>query len=757
MLKPNTIFLFLGCIPLFFVSCVAEKPQGKIGLPDSNQRQLIKSHSYKKKATALGVLTTLGATAGGGYLGYEKPVIKTNTEGESAKPAQIPSAVVGAAVGYGITSFVNHVILRQGKRNIRVSDKGEWIRKKFGRHKQYLRSVPNGFYVIDRRVVSNFIVREMQDVEDFFSAFPNAILYDKEKVVGQAKDVLPRDKLPELLSYLPETQHASAIKQQYLRKSETLTELYESITRYPVLKEIAEQDITMKSNGFKDGLKFVKYYPNSNYKKQVLIKSMPVNLNYSQANNLKRSYGKEFELDRQDAERFSMTTSQMKGYLRAIVLTKKLKHRSEYNSFLQGYDWLNYSNRHLDLLSLYWDANLNKYKNGDLLVMDIGNFGKSWKGRVSSNQVQSLILNKLKAEAKKVKIVSRNLANSTSKEWKDWKSSTGLTAGFVTEEGEMNYLLYGKIRNNSKFSLPLKVVASGDLYRVTDLSTKKGSFVDGLKKAGMIAGTLGLVIENGLEEGLKRTEMANELLNDATKKVEMVGSKSENYFVPFLPQNQTVGYSVLLDFGSGIMKTGLNYNDQFLATSELVMEDPKIEVAVHTGSVSRSTLIKQVTWEDFAVKGLPKAKAMDAYRGKILSTEEWIEIDYQRELEKARARERWERLDRETEMYSKTYDHTDGVRVSQQKTADSDRIELYIDNDDLIFEDAKNVSVTITPIGNSYYASSAKTYQQDTDIRESFYNADKVQVDISYSVDGKWQSASTVIVAPGKWNIEIND
>ncbi len=217
-------------------SCMSRKYVARVSQPDYNGRQVIAKPHYHKKGNAVGTTFMVGTTLAGGVLGYEREFVKINTDEKVSKPLPIANAVLGAGIGYGLYSFVSHVLLGQGSRNYKI-DKEKFIRKKVGSDKRMIRYRAGDITVIDPSVQSTYQVRNLKDVEDYFLAFRDAVLYDKERIIGNAIGVVQRNELPQLISLMPSTTHKSKIQEQYLDRSTSWEQVKDGISKYPHLEE----------------------------------------------------------------------------------------------------------------------------------------------------------------------------------------------------------------------------------------------------------------------------------------------------------------------------------------------------------------------------------------------------------------------------------------------------------------------------------------------------------------------------------------
>ncbi len=170
------LFVLLG-----FSSCMTQKPN-HMGLKDYNKNnvKIVQSPHYKKKLTLVGKGTQAGAAAGG-ILGAMtiKPTIAYDGSNEKTTNGTA-NVIIGASVGYGITSLY-YTLKGQGKKTFIHSESEfqTWLAKynkqKIGAEYVYTGFTADyGYLVLPNNYITeqNYVVNSVQDAIMFKNAFP---------------------------------------------------------------------------------------------------------------------------------------------------------------------------------------------------------------------------------------------------------------------------------------------------------------------------------------------------------------------------------------------------------------------------------------------------------------------------------------------------------------------------------------------------------------------------------------------------------
>ncbi len=715
------------------------KPKGRVSSADYNKRQTVRNPTYHRKASPVGVVMTVGSTAAGAAIGYGADPIRVNTAEEANQPVPAAGAALGAAAGFGVSSFVNHVLLNQGERGIPARDKPKWLRKKYGRRKVMLRTDRSGLTFIDRSAEFDFEVRDIADVRDYFKAFLGAATADKEEVIAKAIPKVGRENLPELLTTLPGTTHARAVKEKYLALSSSLNQMYEAIDRYPDVKAMAEERIMRRTRTVASAEKFLRTYPSTSFKKQVVSQVFTATSSKRDVRRIKRAYGDDFWITKEEFSQLDTRSSNRAGYYQAMYLATNVYDETSLMNFYRKYDWLKFSDKGYQVLDYYWQVHYPKFENGNRLIGKVTSFandeGKQYG--TSSKIAKKLVWDKLNDELDKVQVLSRRVMESYNPKWEEWKQNTNLSAGLVEEKGEAFYVVYGEVNNESKFDLPVKITASGDLYLFTDISAKEGTW-------------------SQFGSAVLRFFGLGAAIDQATTSKKKLSTGRQEYFVPYLPADQRTLYAAKVSFGKMTKKSGVNILEEYNYTKELLFENVSVRTSLYRGKISREIFDKQKQWQALAKNGIPQGGLRDRWRDIEYDPEYWRR-EYQHRLEAARRRERrWNRLQKEAELYSESvtiagdYD----VYVHKRDGCD-DRIQIDMNGDDWFFDDAEVTNIRIVPDRDSL--EETVTCKGEFLCSAYFYDATSASVHISLLVDGEPQSGVTMIADKGCWEITVND
>jgi len=194
-------------------------------------------------------------------------------------------------------------------------------------------------------------------------------------------------------------------------------------------------------------------------------------------------------------------------------------------------------------------------------------------------------------------------AQPDDKNWKEWLNNNRYTAGIV-EEKPSKYIIYGEVKNNSIFDLPVDIIVSADLLTI---SAAKGT------------GTI------------------TNLLSELTGK-EVVGKETagEHFILPDLKSNQKGSFAVLLNYKQ-TGNTGINVLDLVKFTIERELDN--VSIVPHylpSLQVDSNQFQKQLAWQQIAKNGLPETLLMDKRRQEKYDNEKWRK-EYQDILKRQRA------------------------------------------------------------------------------------------------------------------------
>ena len=230
------IISILTISTMLFSSCYSSRPAAdKTSSPDYNKRVSVSGAHNIKRGNALNVTFQVGLIGVGAYGGYNMDLIKHQTE-NGREPVRVANAAVGALVGAGL-GFLFDYVAGKNTKNYNV-DSQKWIRKA---NKEYLlldKGYSSDFRIIHPSAEMAYAVKDIQDVRDFQTMFPNSSY--TEKVVSSGIQNLTRDDLPKLLKIYSGTSQTNEIKQKYLLASNSIEECIEVAQTYSELQNEAE-------------------------------------------------------------------------------------------------------------------------------------------------------------------------------------------------------------------------------------------------------------------------------------------------------------------------------------------------------------------------------------------------------------------------------------------------------------------------------------------------------------------------------------
>lgn len=255
-------FIFGALLMLFLSGCVVKKPDAyEITSPDYNQRVDVSGAHYRKRLSAAGVFAITAGTAGGGYWGYNTPILMRQ-DGESREPRQYANAALGALAGFALVNTANYLLGQNQK--IPVRDVEKWVREANESYVLYDKGSVNDFMVIHHTAdAPDYEVRNLTDAQDFARAFPNST--NSDAVVTAGIENLSRSELLDLLELFPGTTHRLKIMKTFVISSRTVDQAVEAFQRFKGLRELAESRAVELVIDIDDAETFLEGFPNTAY------------------------------------------------------------------------------------------------------------------------------------------------------------------------------------------------------------------------------------------------------------------------------------------------------------------------------------------------------------------------------------------------------------------------------------------------------------------------------------------------------------
>ena len=510
----------LGVIVAFLAtSCVTLQPTAShISNEDYNQRVEINNPQYKRKHNVIGYAFDVSMPLAGAAAGYSLDPFarQTNTRQKSFSAG---GAVLGAIVGTGLT-YANHAIQKYGSKTS-AKNQRTWVDKAFGSNYHILEASGSNLRIINSNAEKNFIVKDLSDVKDYAIAFPSSLY--SEEVVAQSIKNLNRDDLPEVLQLFPMTVHAQELKDRYIKESPTYKELTSALALYPKQASEVENLFVSLVRTPLDGVDFHQRFPSSSYNKEVIVNAFRTKSKPDDVKLLANAFGKTFYLNQSDLSKANDVVK--RNYYAGVRDMANYTNMNQLDSFNEKYSWLTFKNKKLEIASKAWALADQLYSKGKDVIAQAGKVvGKSYsrKAGLDGDYFNGFVNDMLKQQFTKVKVLSTKTLSSTSEEFERWKKSA-YAAGLVKTDGKLQYLVYGEVKNESKYDFPVMMRVFSKVVQVQKI--ENGNLLGGvLNFLGAIAGA-------------------------PTQHSELLGTlASKEFIIPCAISGQTMPYAILIEF-----------------------------------------------------------------------------------------------------------------------------------------------------------------------------------------------------------------
>ena len=578
MKRINKITIVVLCIPfLILQGCYTSKPTGRATSPDYNQRVTVSDAKMKKKGNGLDIVFNVGLVGAGAVGGYNMNLVQKQTA-TGKEPVHAANAAIGAFAGATVAYLVD--VIAGKNKSMEIKNPNEWIQKA---NKDYILLTDNyrsgnSFMIMHPSAERNYTVRNINDVRDFNKAFFDS-RYENE-MVESAISKLSRSDLPELITLYSNNKHIETAKEKYIISSPNYQEALNAARKYPINN--VEKTLVDLIKNADDAVQFLQSYPSYPFKSEIVINAFKTHENTGvELQKLQKMLGPDFYLTENDL--YQQSNAIKRNYFNGMYLLAKPKNINAYNNFVSEYLWLNYNGMNLDFLSYYWDIIEPSYSKGsDVLT----NFAKvvsnpiSSSLRIKQDDLIKVTFEKLRDVVKNnVRIVSQDYFGAQNEDFEKWKRETGGPIALMLE-GEVSYLIYGEIQNNSKFDLPIEITAGGMLR--LKRTNKAANWLDMEKQGFSLLGVVAEVFAMSQPNEIKDVEY-----------------QENSCLIPALPAHKKTTYAVLVDFGKreqgGAVIAGL-----FQQHIELLLSQIKVQTSFFTNDISVEQLQKQAVWQDYA-------------------------------------------------------------------------------------------------------------------------------------------------------------
>lgn len=508
---------------------------------------------------------------------------------------------------------------------------------------------------------------------------------------------------------------------------------YSEVEQIDKLKILPDADIEKRSvelvTDYYEAKKFKNRFPASTNNKQVVLNAMQESSS-SGILGLKNLFGAEFELDSLDFTKLNANDYKRSKFLNAQFVLNPALTLDDIDRMFTEYSWLKFDDKTNIIMENYWNISVGALDFGNVVLEIMRSLPSKPEFEITDADVENFIQGKFKDEVRKnVRVASVNYLGTENPEWDLWCKNDEYTAGLVKDEGDIRYIVYGELQNNSIFDLPVKVDGSGDLYEHKEMRA---------------SGILGGIVMIGAVLSGARTSSDRKL-----------ATVENTYYIPAVTANDKGLYAVVLDFGEGVRRQGINFFDQLKVSTEIKLRNSDAECSYTNHTLTQDEMARQDQWQDLAENGMPHAKLYDMWRGTEVVDAEWREKKRKIDEERARAAAEYNRM--QNEAYRSVQ------IVSGEKDSDFN-LYKYSDN-------SSTLSVTITDGGmfssnvceDFYTASLSAGYDSETSddpFSDSFDTWQlPARVSITYkpseSCTGETKTVSLVFTEPGSYDISI--
>ncbi|MBK8357282.1 MAG: hypothetical protein IPL13_18460 [Saprospiraceae bacterium] len=611
MVKNSCKAIFAIIVVMQFVGCVTFKPDSdSITSPDYNERKTITGAYYKGKLTPIGYGAVAASTLAGAFAGTQIDMV-SYYQGESKHQVKAADIAIGSLVGFTASMLINAAL---GNKKIKpCTDPKEWLSKankgifilgKFGKYDRCHASIC--------RVEIH--VGNIKDIIDFKLAFPQSNYSDVVVQQSIKSSGISRADYPTIIDLYPSSKYTVDVKKQYIIKSNDLNAMVSAEKIYPNTGLDIEPHAALIVANCKDARLYQSIFKSGKFNKFVMLKGLN-NCSENEVRDLPNVFPKDYKINQEDMVSLKADDNSRSNYQQAIFIWLNVDKIATLDAMFKKYNWLQFENKPKFVAQKYWEVANEHYKYGEDVLRTLR--GLATLPEYKYLGVKDVIVNQCitdglqKELLANVKLFETNIIASYSKEYEAWSKNNTYSAGLVSSTGDLKYLVYGKVQNNSKYNLPRKINVTSDLMRVRK--------VEGTGFWTNIA--IGLSGQGG---------------SSSTK----VGSNSNFFQIPSLPPNSNAVYAVMLDFGQGQIASGSNLMDLFKFKEETQLGNTVITKAYDNSPITNSTIQRQLSWQNIAKSGMPDVPLVDLYRKTEINNDSWVQKydDIQREAKEAAKR-----------------------------------------------------------------------------------------------------------------------
>lgn len=603
--------IFYCSILISFSGCMTLKPDsGRVSSPDYNERVEIKDAHFRKKLNPLGITITVAAPVIGAGAGYMLAPIKYQS-GEQTKSLTPANMALGALVSYTTCALINKSMGLNKEVSCDNSDK--WLKKV---QKDYLIVRSNSssdFTVMPKAIEGTYSVKSIEDVIDFHHAFPNSNNANISRIIQQGNINLKHKDLASLIKMYPSHQDIIKTKEKLMESCSSYRELLNTQEKYPEVEIDIQFYLAKLVTNPDELLDYYKRYPASNSLDIAVMSSFSSKHTKAESEKLVNLLGKNYtDINPNRLQSNNTTDSQKENYW--MMKWEMFNSQNQISSikminFVQENINITFNGRANWLLNKYFEITNRELASGDEVLYRIRKLSSSGvfsQWGINDYMISKYIEDILKAEINKIALNAMPLMEAKNPEWEKWKNSK-YTAGIVKDDGHLIYLFYGRLTNYSKFSLPVNVKTTGELFK---------------NQSGSLVGIQDLAISIGSIMGQYDSQTAEKAKKSLNHK--FVGSYSVDYYAGYIKAGETLPFANLFDFGTNT-KMGVNYADFIKYASEYKFENVKPEVRYETAPIPGDYVEHQKKALSYAKNGLPEGLLYDSYNREYVSDAVWNE------------------------------------------------------------------------------------------------------------------------------------
>lgn len=597
-------------------SCYVQRPDSKgVSTKDYNERQEISKPIFVQRNNPVGVGLQIATPliAGAAMYQYVNPIVKyqDGAETKGFKPANAAIGVIGMLA---INKLINYAFGYNTSKPITENDYNIWIKKNaLDVDNAYL--VNNSYTqltIIPKNKESQYDIKNLNDVLQYKEFYKNASEDNINKVIAKATPVLEQKDLLRLIELYPDYKEIYAAKKKYIVTSADYNTFWARATKFSEVeldKELLSSDYVADADNLLD---FLSKYPNSRYLDKVKVNSYKEAYTFANLQDTTLQFNGLFTISENIFKQYAQNNPQIiENYFDALFDLKTPKSLQDIAFFFTKNNWLTNMASSENKLEKAWNTGYDEFSNGDYLVYLLSTFD-TFNWGLKKNDIETFIDEKLTGIAKEqVKIAEYYDKRSTNEDMDRFRKSPSATL-MATTDGTIHYLVYGNVINESKFSLPVKILSEARLL---------------VKVEGLISKALQVI----------GTISTGKILKDPFIPK---GSLSNSYNTGYLRPKENKKFAILYKI-DGKYERGFDigfdiFSAQYVEKVEL--DNHEFKILYDKEPLTSNLINTQNAWLEFIVGDLPKVDMLDALRNKSYTLSQ-----NDRDKENEKNRESWRR------------------------------------------------------------------------------------------------------------------